>query len=120
MPHSSPDPLSVYQERRNAFAADLAAAHRSANSLSNARLAVALAAFAGFIWFVFRDDLIPCLAIVAAGVGLFVFLMARHDKVLAREAAGTASRTMAANIPTRTILSPRTSICSDHRRCSNG
>jgi hypothetical protein len=85
MPHSSPDPLSVYQERRNAFAADLAAAQRSANSLSNARLAVALAAFAGFIWFVFRDDLIPCLAIVAAGVGLFIFLMARHDKVLARE-----------------------------------
>jgi hypothetical protein len=79
------DPLAVYQERKTAFAADLAAAQRSANSLSNARLSVALAALAGFLWFIFRDDLIPSVAILAAGAGLFVYLMARHDKALERE-----------------------------------
>jgi hypothetical protein len=88
MPQKIQDPLAVYQQRRIAFAAEVEAAQRSAGSLSNARLAVALATLAGFLWFVFRDDLIPCLAILAGGVGLFVFLMARHDKALAREKSG--------------------------------
>jgi hypothetical protein len=84
-PDATTDPLSAYQERRTAFAADLAAAQRSANALSNARLAVALAALAGFFWFIFRDDLIPSVAILAVGAGLFAYLMTRHDKALARE-----------------------------------
>ncbi|MEO6095897.1 MAG: hypothetical protein ABIW76_09495, partial [Fibrobacteria bacterium] len=84
-PDKTADPLSRYKDRRTAFATGLAAAQRTANSLSNARLAVALAALAGFFWFIFRDDLIPSIAILALGVGLFVYLMARHDQALARE-----------------------------------
>jgi hypothetical protein len=78
------DPISIYQERRTAFSAELAEAQRAADSLSNTRLAVALATLAGFFWFIFRDDLIPSLAVLAVGVGLFVYLMARHDKALAK------------------------------------
>lgn len=95
MPLTAAHPLSVYQERRAAFAGDLAAAKRSADALSNARLAVALAALGLFLWFAFRDDLIPSLGILAAGSALFVGLMARHDKALARERQ--AARMLALN-----------------------
>jgi hypothetical protein len=95
MPPIPSDPMSVYQERRAAFSDLLAAARRSADSLSNARLAVALVTLAGFFWFVFRDDLIPSLGILAAGIALFVTLMARHDKALARER--NAARMLALN-----------------------
>lgn len=84
MPHNPNDPRSLYQERHEAFAADLAAAKRASDRLSNARLAVALATLAGFLGFAFHDDLLPCLAILIGGIGLFVYLMAKHDKALKR------------------------------------
>jgi MutS-like protein len=78
-------PLNTYQDRRDAFAADLAAARKLSGALSNARLIVVLAALAGFFWFIFRDDLIPSLLFLGAGIVAFVALMFRHDKSLARE-----------------------------------
>jgi hypothetical protein len=79
------DPFRVYQDRKTAFAADLSAAQKTANTLSNIRLAVALAAFAGFLWFVLHDSAIPALAFLFSGIVAFVILMVRHEKVLARE-----------------------------------
>ena len=78
-------PLNTYQDRRAAFAADLAVARKLSGSLSNARLFVVLASLAGFFWFIFRDDLIPSLLFIGVGALAFVALMFRHDKVLARE-----------------------------------
>ncbi len=85
MPEQIPDPQRVYQDRKTAFAADLASARQASNSLSNARLATVLIALAGFFWFIFRDDLIPSLAFILLGTAAFLFLMVRHDKALARE-----------------------------------
>ena len=82
MPQS---PATDYQDRRAAFAADLAAARKLSGALSNARLIVVLAALAGFFWSIFHDDLIPSLVFAGSGVFAFVVLMFRHDKSLARE-----------------------------------
>ncbi len=82
MPQS---PATDYQDRRAAFAADLAAARKLSGALSNARLIVVLAALAGFFWSIFHDELIPSLVFAGAGVFAFVALMFRHDKSLARE-----------------------------------
>ena len=82
MPQS---PSADYQDRRAAFAADLASARKLSGALSNARLIVVLAALAGFFWFIFRDDLIPSLLFLGMGIIAFVALMFRHDKSLARE-----------------------------------
>lgn len=82
MPQS---PATKYQDRRAAFAADLASARKLSGALSNARLIVVLAALAGFFWFIFRDDLIPSLVFLGTGIIVFVALMFRHDKSLGRE-----------------------------------
>lgn len=82
MPQS---PAIDYQDRRDAFAADLASARKLSGALSNARLIVVLAALAGFFWFIFRDDLIPSLLFLGTGTIAFVALMFRHDRSLARE-----------------------------------
>ncbi|MDQ3002651.1 MAG: DNA mismatch repair protein [Fibrobacterota bacterium] len=79
------DPLLSYQDRRATFAAELDSARKTANTLSNIRLAVALAAFAGFLWFILQDSAIPALAILLTGIVAFIILMVRHEKVLARE-----------------------------------
>lgn len=84
----SQSPATDYQDRRAAFAADLAAARKLSGALSNARLIVVLAALAGFFWSIFHDDLIPSLVFAGAGVIAFVALMFRHDKSLAREKRG--------------------------------
>jgi ABC-type multidrug transport system fused ATPase/permease subunit len=77
--------ISAYRKRRAAFAAESAAARKSFDALSNARLALFLGTLGGLLWFAFRDAALPALAVLSAGAAAFVVLMIRHGKVQARQ-----------------------------------
>jgi hypothetical protein len=78
-------PHQAYRERREAFARSLAAAKRTSAALSNARLAVFLATAAAFLAAVFLNAAIPALLALAAGMGVFIWLVVRHDRVAKAE-----------------------------------
>ncbi len=79
-----------YQERLETFLADLAAARKASARLSNVRLAVFLAAAAGFLALIVYSAALPALALLALGVFAFAALVVRHGKVLAREKLSAA------------------------------
>jgi MutS domain V len=80
-----PSPLTLYTDRNTTYLNDHEKARQASSRLSNARLTVFFMALVGFLWFIFKDNVLASLTFVVTGIAAFLALMARHEKIILRE-----------------------------------